>query len=347
MDEIAKINFFKITKSGFFKPNSSKYMFGDTAATLDDLDDWVGDKTLSETATFEIDPDSGANYLNTYCLDIIKSSNSGDFLITTWNESPFTDAGVASIDLNSQVGNVDVEMLELDDGRVPGYATYFWIIPDQDLYATIRFNHLLNGNQAFQAYIQEYLSKFSKYVVVREVEDDDQEADINVCAYQEDDGSEPQQLVAHFKAMVLKKAGKIEFIEENRERISKVLRKSTLSPLIQDSRSLYEKLLTNVGLLDPVPLSTEIKTQFELNLTPSSEELQTIINEWEENNDTKWNDVGFKLSGDNTKHWLSHSLVKHEMTLDVTRDNPEVINGESLLRQLSENRDVLLGLVVE
>ena len=38
----------------------------------------------------------------------------------------------------SVVGSADIEMTETSDGRIPGYATYFWIIPSKNVLATSR-----------------------------------------------------------------------------------------------------------------------------------------------------------------------------------------------------------------
>lgn len=94
-------------------------------------------------------------------------------------------------------------------------------------------------------------------------------------------------------------------------------------------------------------LATELKTSFDIHYSPTENELNAIIQEWENTPESRWNDVGFKLSGENTNHWLSHSLVKHELDLDIVRDNPEIVNLQSLLATLSEHRTALLGLAVE
>jgi len=70
-----------------------------------------------------------------------------------------------------------------------------------------------------------------------------------------------------------------------------------------------------------------------------------MVQEWEENHESKWDDIGFKLSGDNEIRWLSHSVAKSEYELDVERDNDEIVDAQSLLNALTQNRDIILGLV--
>ncbi len=70
-----------------------------------------------------------------------------------------------------------------------------------------------------------------------------------------------------------------------------------------------------------------------------------MVEEWEENHESKWDDIGFKLSGVTEIRWLSHSIAKTEYDLDVERNNDEIVNAQSLLDSLTQNRNVILGLV--
>ncbi|MCU7839182.1 MAG: hypothetical protein KZQ94_07365 [Candidatus Thiodiazotropha sp. (ex Troendleina suluensis)] len=343
MIEDARINYFRIVEAGYYTHRKHELMFGSAASVFQDLMNWVkdGEITLAATKTFEIE--EGDDFGNTFCFDIENNIDTGDFVLTTWNETPNVEGNVAAVSANSKVGQADVEMIEVSEDRIPGFATYFWFAPSHSLLATIRFQHNLNGHRALVKYINEFMAKFSCYAVVDE---DDEEVEHAVIGYQENDESEIINLNPLFKSVVLRKAGKIEFIKENRNRIRKMIRKNLLSPKVQDTKGLFDRFMINLGLQQAPQLVADIKAKYEVSYNPDEEELERIINRWEESHETKWDDVGFKMERDKGTHWLSHSLIKYDLKLDVERENLEVVNSASLLNAITENRNALLGLAV-
>ncbi len=82
-------------------------------------------------------------------------------------------------------------------------------------------------------------------------------------------------------------------------------------------------------------------------LCPTEGQLNSIIDEWaSSNNESKWDDVGFLFDGEgNRVRWLSNSIAKGELELDVQRENDEIVESDSLLNALSQVRAVALRLV--
>ena len=46
-----------------------------------------------------------------------------------------------------------------------------------------------------------------------------------------------------------------------------------------------------------------------------------MIEGWETNHDSKWDDIGFTLTGEQNPRWLSNSLARDTFKLDVKRVN--------------------------
>ncbi|MES9907195.1 MAG: hypothetical protein ABW150_01640 [Candidatus Thiodiazotropha sp.] len=337
MAEEASVNFYRIARCGYFKHGEDIPQFGTLEDTLNELKAWVTDKNLGETCTYAID--DGEEGYHTYCFDIVKSDQTGEFIVTTWNETPSVEGNVASVSATSKVGEVDVELTELPDDHIPGYATYFWFIPDQNILATIRFHHTTNGHQNLRRYMKTFLAKWTSYVVV---DDDDDEADHSIIGYRANEDDEPMHLNPMFKSYLKKKPGKIEFITNNREDIRTIHRKNLLSPQSQADMTLFNRMLVKIGVQDPPQVNHEVKVKYEFHHTPEEEELEAIIADWEQEHDAKWDDIGFKLKGDDEIYWLSHSLAKRTIDLDVTRENKEIVNATSILNSVNQNREVLL-----
>ena len=221
MIETVKIQFYKITRCGYYRYGSDEPEFGDISDILDQLMDWVtaGHKTLAETCTYELD--AGEDSHRAFCFDIRKNQRTDDVVLVTWNETPTNEGRVVTVNGQQPVGDAEVSFTNLPEGSIPGYATYFWFVPDQNVFAALRFHHtLLVGRANLERYLREYCAKFTSYVVVEE-EDDGAE----ILGYAEGDG-EPENLRPNFKSCVYRKPGQVDFIRRNVGSITKVTRKN-------------------------------------------------------------------------------------------------------------------------
>jgi hypothetical protein len=185
--EEAAIQFYKVTRCGYYEYWSPDAEFGNLRGTLSTLDDWANkdDMVLRHTGIYE--PDEGSNIDPVYCYDVRHSEESGNYLLVTWNQTPDTDEQFPSAEGDSPVGNVNVEMTDVPDGTIPGYATYFWFLPDEDLMATVQFQHRLrNGNPGLRGYLSAFLARYHDEHVVLEGADGDDEVEIPVKGYRPD-----------------------------------------------------------------------------------------------------------------------------------------------------------------
>ena len=335
MSEVAKILFYQINSCGFYKYGHQDPEFGNISSLLSDLKNWIHDLTLIQRATYEVR--EGDDLEKSYCVNCVRRNN--QYLITMWNQIPTTqNNAVAAISADSTLNAPEYSFNEFPENTIPGYATYFWIIPEQNLLATIRFHHSKNGHKNFTKYLNEFMAKFSSYVVS---EDND---DINeIIGYRETDDDEAQALHSRFQDSIYKKDGRIEYISQHQNRITKIIRKNRLSITEPDDRNFFSRMMDRVLLQDVNPEHTDIKVKYEVNYTPSQEQLQQMIGEWDVENETRWDDIGFNIAG--TTYWLSHSTAKDEVDLNVTRDNDEVINAQSLIRALQTNQDRIFNVL--
>lgn len=341
MIEQVKIQFYKISRCGYYKYGENNPEFGDISDILEQLNVWVkaDDKSLVETCTYELQ--DAEDLYRTFCFDIKRNNQTGDYVLVTWNETPTNEGRVVTVNGSQPVGDAEVSFTDLPEGSIPGYATYFWFVPERGVFASIRFHHsLLIGKSNLETYLSEYCAKFTSYVHISEGEEV-----VEIEGYSED-GGEPRHLYPDFKSYLYKKAGEIEALRNANDQIYKIIRKNKLTPQVALHRNLWQKLLEGVGLSDEENnLVADVKIKYEFPYTPSEEEFDAIVAEWETEHETKWDDVGFKLTGDPRPRWLSHSIAKSQYELDVERDNDEIVDAQSLLTELTRQRNIILALI--
>lgn len=341
MIENVKVQFYRITKFGYYRHGQDAPEFGSASEILDELSTWVrrNGKALSETCTYELE--DGEDELKSFCFDLVKNNQTGDFVIVTWNQTPTNDGRVVTVDGSQSVGNVDVNFTDLPEGSIPGYATYFWFIPEHNVFASIRFHHsLLIGKKSLDRYIKEFTAKFTSFVVT-EVEDEE----VNILGYS-DNNEDVHSLTADYKSYLYTKPGQVDYILRNIDSIKKIIRKNELNPQIALDRNLWQKFLEGLNISNRNnTLTEEVKIKYEVPFTPNVEEVNAIIEEWNEHHESKWDDVGFKFEGDDQIKWLSHSVAKDSFDLDVIRDNDEIVEAQSLLNALTDIRNVMLRLL--
>lgn len=339
--EHARITIYKIERCGFYNFGENTPALSSAEDTLQNLTSWVQGKTLAQTKTYEIA--DGDSELPTYCLNLIAAGYPSEYLLTTWNEVPSVAGNVASVSPNNTVGNATVQLSQLPQGNIPGFATYFWFLPFEGVFATILFQHRQNGHKSMVHYVKEYLAKFSPYVVNQL-----NGQTMQVLGYRADATQQPQNLLPQFKTVLYRNPGKIEYLLDNCGSIRKMIRKNCLYANVQDDPLIWQNLLRYFHISDPPNLSEEVEIKFELPFTPNAAQLQEVIDGWQNHHATKWDDVGFTLKGDSSKiKWLSNSIATGEFQLNVTRDNLEVVNSTSLLSQLQSMRQTVLGMANE
>lgn len=341
MSETAKVTFYRIKDCGFYKRGQDTPEFGSTFELLVDLQRWSNGKRLVQTKVFE--PLDGQDVHPVYLLDIKNSDDT--WLVATWNQTPSNEAGVASIQGESSVGDAEVKMTEIEPGGIPGFATYFWFLPKQGLFASVRFQHLWTGQKSLQIYLESFLGQFSRFVVFGQP---DADTEINIIGFRKDTKSPIESLLPKYRTVMAQKPGRRDLILQKAESIRKVIRKTTLKLTRTPDRDFWQRMLQMTGISPPGPETRpeKIRVQYEIATPVSSEEVKVIIADWDAHHDREWDDYGFEFKGESGKPlWLSHSLAREEFELDVKRDNPEVINSDSLLKALNSARENIMEIL--
>lgn len=341
MIERAKVTFYNVDACGYFKHGSKVPAFGSLPSSLLQLRDWSAGKHLIDTKTFQ--PDDGGDLHPAYLLDIREANRC--WLVSTWNQTPANESGVASVLGDSSVGDAKVVINAIDKGSIPGFATYFWFIPEKNCFASVRFQHIWTGQKSLQRYVESFLELFSPHVVVNMANPDEHE----VLGYTKVPNDKPIDgfISPRFRTSLVEKPGDMDLIRRQVDSIRRVVRKTTLQLNKQQDLAMWQRLLQWTQMKPQDARLDKVKVQYELTAGITLGELTDIITNWEAEHDREWDDYGFVLKGDaNKTYWLSRSLARCEVDLNVDRRNDEVVDPASLLAALTEKRDELLSLLI-
>lgn len=336
--ETASITFYSITQCGFYSWGGDTPLFGTTSQLLTEIEAWSKGKELQQTKLYEPKGD----LLPVYLLDITQHGN--DWLVTIWNQVPSTEKGVASVMGSSKVGDANVVMNQVAKGSIPGFATYFWFLPNTEVFASVRFRHLITAQKAMQEYMESFLEFASSHAVLERQEGP--HIDAILMGYKEDPaGSEQPSLKIYpkFRAELVKKPGKHEHILKNIEQISRVERSMQLRLDKKEDLSMFQAILRFTNMHNPVNPPKQMRFNYRLATGVTKDEVQAIIDSWNAGAEKQWDDYGFVFRGSNSIHWLSHSLAREDVDLNIERTNDEVVEPVSLLEALHANKTDLLS----
>lgn len=330
--EKIKLKFYQIDKCGYYKRKSTAPDLGSIEGTLDDIKKWLVGKTLEHTKTTDY-LKAKADRLPVYCTGIKKGAKT--FIMTTWNQTESTKNGVSSIPLDEPLITLSkkVKTRKLSKGYIPGYATYFWFIPEDNIMATIRLNHIENGHAGLDAYVRGHLTRFSNFTITKR--DPEDKTKINILGYGTNEKKPKTNIYPQFSTRPKRLKGKVDFIKKNINQITKVIRKCSIDQNIPKDSDLLKSLGYTLGFTTPQKVDKSLELKFELKSKPTIQELNDIIDKWEEKlTHDNWDDIGFKLKGRNNPVWLSAEIPSKNLEINVIRDNDEFIDVDDLIKKL-------------
>lgn len=160
--------------------------FGSIDALLSDLQRWSSNKNLVQTKVFE--PRDGQDIHPAYLLDI---KNSGDsWVVTTWNQTPANEAGVASIKGESNVGSAEVVIMKLTQAVSLGLLHISGFASAKHL-CKCAISTPMDRSEVTTELLRLFLGSFSRYVVF---DNTSSGADVEVIGYRDDENDPPMNL---------------------------------------------------------------------------------------------------------------------------------------------------------
>lgn len=350
--EQASIRFYEVRSCGLYRGSSRTATLGSFSAIAENIFNWSRQdgRLIQNTCTYEVEEDSEFDFLETYLASARKSTLTGDYLFTFWNRTHASGESSVALDLGATINDVTENQLHRSthpDSSIPGFATYFWLIPSRGVMATITFGSPRTGMNAFNYWLENFFRTESRYAMF---END------NFTGYANGENQLHTDLEPRFTKRLYKNPAKRDIIINNRTNIRGVTRRIKLDRANEVHNDALEGIKSLLGLtVNTEFVDHEIPLTFELNQTPSEEELSSIMDDYENENSPRssWEDVGFMFPRDNSyganeKEWLSKSYAKTKISLIVEWVvTGQLINGADLLQQLDNGRQEYLSLITE
>lgn len=342
--EKATLTFYKVDSCGLYKWGDHTPFLGDTVDILDDLLSWSSGKGVAQTATYQVP--KGNDLLPSLLLDIKKAGN--NYLLTLWNQTPTQQGSVPSVDPNSSVGSASVTMNGTKKGTIPGFATYFWFVPSEGVFACVQFDHSTTGHKVMEKYVKSFIDPFSKHVVFNLKADGTFESK----GYAGHLSDKHLKLHPKFSSSLFRKPGNTDHILDNHAMIEQVVRKTNLEMKNTADKQLLQRMMDafrrGINISSKLPASG-INVNYQMPIDLTRQELEALIKDWEKSNSNskvQWDDYGFKIKGEMNKiYWLSGSKARDGFDLDVSRKNAEVIDSDSLIQELNKKSQYILRLI--
>lgn len=345
MIEAMRVTFYNVAQCGYYAHANPAPQFGSMGGLLSELRGWSQGKQLAQTRIGS--PAGDGDQLPIYLSAIDELQ--GTYLVTAWNEVPADkDGNVASVPAAAPVGRVKQVNNAVQPGTIPGYPTFFWLLPSEQVVATLRFNQAVTGQKAFQEYLEQFLAVQSSHAVMLPPNEKSEDEPLTVWAYRANPKATPTTKVApRFRTKLVTKPGQIDMITRRVADIRRVHRKAELELKDTTERAMWQKALSFIGVEPAHTQPKKAKVQASMSATVTSAELKTIIKEWQgKNGSSEWDDCGFQFTGETEVHWLSGVRASGDFNIDVTRstDNAQ-IEARKLLAGLLAMKAELLGLL--
>jgi hypothetical protein len=350
MIERASIRFHKVQSCGLYRPRVRAAAIGSFTEIINNIYNWssTGGRLIQNTCTYEVNEDIDTEFLETYLVNMKHDPISGNYFIAMWNKTHESGDSVYALDPMTTVGNVNERALHgsnLPAQSIPGYATYFWIIPSENTIATITFGTPRTGMKSFSYWLESFIKTESRYV---RFDDNDQ-----FLGYAEGSNQPNSELEPRFTRTLHKNPAKRDLIIRSREHIRGVVRRIKLDRAQPAHEGTVDKLLSLIGIVNRnEQMPHEIPLTYELNYTPSEAELNRIITNYEAGLDNgSWEDIGFKFPQNNVfgadeKEWLSKSYSKGKISIDVEWVVAgQLLDMDNLKVSINSRREELMALL--
>lgn len=331
----ARIKFFDIKKCGFYLRGNDTTEFSGLNDILHKLNRWSGDgREFVNTTTYEADPDNDLR--NTYFCNWHKNEVNGDSILILWNEVPNDNGVIYGMNPMDRPGNTD--MLTTGFGNtpaIPGFPSYFWFVPEKNVFATIRFSHSVQGKNNLDCFLNGFLANKSPFRVLNE--------EGAVIGYSENGQSTDQSSRIHSKFHALgRKQEELEAeLLTNLHKIRRIIKRESLEYTVEDDRKTLERVFS--GLLGNTPTFNQMRTiTHELQFEPTEQQLRQIISNYAElNTASSIRNAGF-IYNDGKRVMLNGTSVAFSAEINANREDNQIITPQSLLTAITSQRQDLL-----
>ncbi|MFG0315735.1 MAG: hypothetical protein ACF8XB_00575 [Planctomycetota bacterium JB042] len=343
MSDTCTVALYDVQKCGYYKRKQSDPEFGSLGEVLTEISGWAQGLSLQQTA---VPGALAADGKPIWCCAVAGPSSTGDFVLTLFNPTQSVRGRVASVSPSATVGAADIESTGVKDGTVPGFPSYYYVMPNKDLVAAVTFHGFPSEMRSFQSYLRNFMKFASQHAVPRTddkgnlVKNDD--GAVEILGYQRSEDSDVVSAEPRLNWKAKWTAALLDKIRAERGAIRKVVRRAELDTNAAEERKLVAEVFEFLHIGDgrrKLPNTVAVETF--VGYTPSSIELERIITRADLG--TSWERIGFRFQDKPSKtHWLSRARASRRLELTVAKQGIGY-DAKSLLDALVQKRTLILG----
>jgi|GEM_PF-4949418 len=326
---------YSIGRCGYYERGADEAAFGNFQEVCEDLFEWLTKPghTKKNSTTYE---DNGKRTA-ALCLSIDQAA-SGRYLLTLWVPSVHKNQRPLSIDGTASVGEAaDVAPTKVGRNRILGYPIYFWIDPDSGNIWSVLTSGWRTGHPVLQLYIRGFMEKYTRHAT--QTVDENGDVVLTYSNYA-GGGDDAVNVRVVFESAPRRSSIQRDAILERRTQITRVVRKCRLTREDAETASIFDKLynkVANIMQSNLVPDYDSIEDKvfrYELEMTPTEEELISMFDSAEETSNPTWDNIGVRFRGQSEPEWLADVLEKHEINLGIDLDENGIFEPRGLLNAL-------------
>lgn len=335
------INFFNANKCGLYRHFSETPKGLDLAETFSKLKNWKNGRNFEATNPW----DSGKNKNKTpcYCHAVHHDEDTGDYFLVLWKGDSDRHGPLYGITVNAD-GSIEqaVEQTKTKTNKqmIWGRPCYYWVIPELDIIASIKFDNSRTDSAMFQDWVSgcmnfrvplpEYkVSSTEKGFTRFEMTDDD-----------DDKFKYYFQFDLSMKSLSTSSAE----MQDLARRVTQIVRRETVSIKEVDKRKGFANYFRKftVPFISAEDNSSR-KVELRIEAQPTTKEIEKIIETHATNHDANvWEDVGFVLDNKPSKIvWASkYRLTEH---ISIEDNGRPVFQATDIYATIKASRDRYLA----
>ncbi|MBN5031837.1 hypothetical protein JY419_20575 [Stenotrophomonas maltophilia] len=328
------IRWYDVASCGYYKHGDpSAPVFGDLDYLMNELVFFSKKKKLADTQML-----SDPNSLKTYIAGIAEKD--GIYAIVLWNQVQGDGKSVNSLPADALVGEAKAEKSRVKKGNIPGFPTYFLVIPSRGVVGTLRIVDNVPGLDAFRRYCALFLENASRGVVTELVG-----SEVVVEGYRATKKDPVQALHPRLVLQVKRDKTRAQYIRDNADKVRKVVRVRTLDVAKNPSDfTAWQHFLKLVGLSSNHASRSEMRVKNEVDVNNDEKAIIKLVDDNEHLVVAKENDFGFVFSGSAEPHWLSSAICGASQELDVEGVNG-VYSASSIANGAAQRKAALLSTI--
>ncbi|MGE8190682.1 hypothetical protein [Pseudomonas sp. NPDC086278] len=333
------INFFEVNKCGLYRLFNETPKALELEETIAKLKDWKEGRNFEATNPW--DPKRNRNKTPCFCHEIHHNENTGDFLLVLWKGDSDRHGPLYGITINPDGSTEKAIKQTQTNSKKPmvwGRPSYYWVIPELNIIASIKFENSRCDSAMFQDWVTGCINL--------RVDLPDHKKTLTEKGFtriQMPDGDADQyrysfQFDLSMKSLSTSSAEMTELTK----RVTHIIRRETVTIKNVDKRKGFAKFFQRfeVPYISAENQSTR-RVELKIEAKPTVEEIKQIITQYASDHEAgTWEDVGFSVDNTTKTVWAS----KYRLTENISvEDHGEpILTAERLYATILGNRDKYL-----